>query len=382
MTKDNVEQQMKECRSEVRRLSRLLEVSRLIYSEMEMEKLFPTVIDDISTIMGADRASLFVVDHIKEEVWTMVAQGAGAIHLSIYQGIIGWVARTGKSALINDPVNDHRFYPHIDKMLAYKTKNVVAVPLKNHRGTTIGVLEIMNKKRGNFNGNDLDFAETVGSQLAIALENAELYDSLKKTFESIVDVLALTIDERHPGSRGHSRRVAAYAEGIAREMRLSEERIEIIKLAALLHDYGKISIPDEILKKNGKLSAEEYEIMKRHALMTYEILSKVHFAPEMSDIPTIAYLHHENWDGKGYPFGKKGKEIPLGARIIAVADVFDAITTTREYHDSQSAEYAVDYIKNHSGTQFDPDVVEAFARYYTEELLYRDATKSHGKTAS
>jgi HD-GYP domain-containing protein (c-di-GMP phosphodiesterase class II) len=129
-----------------------------------------------------------------------------------------------------------------------------------------------------------------------------------------------------------------------------------------LHDYGKIGIPDSILKKEGKLSDEEYEIMKEHAISTYNILSRVHFSEEMTKLPLIAAMHHERWDGNGYPFSKKEKEIPLEARIIAVADVFDGMTSWREYHDPWSVQTAVDEIKEGNGTRFDPDVVSAFIR--------------------
>ncbi len=239
----------------------------------------------------------------------------------------------------------------------------MAVPILDSGERPIGVLVFTNKK-GDFDDEDLELGISLAGQLSVAFENALLYDHLMKTFKSLVEVMAMSIDARHPISSGHSRRVALYSALIAQEMGLSPDKVELIQLAALLHDYGKISIPDSILKKEGQLSDEEFELMKEHAQSTYDILTHVNFADEMVDIPAIAAMHHERWDGKGYPFQKKGQEIPMGARIIAVADVYDAMTSWREYHNPYTNEMASHEIQMGKDTKFAPEVVDAFIKVY------------------
>jgi putative nucleotidyltransferase with HDIG domain len=310
--------------------------------------------------MDVNSVVLFKIDRINQKLYSKFSVLPVDFELSLNEGVTGWVARTGKSAVVNKPCEDHRYYPHFDRIHNLKTKNLLATPINDSRGKAIGVLVFANKINSGFDEEDLELAESLSAQMSVAFENAMLFENLMHTFRSLVEVLAITIDERHPGSKGHSLRVAIISEMIADEMGLDSTKIELIKLAAYLHDYGKISIPDSILKKEGYLTDEEFEIMKDHAISTYNILKRVYFSDEMSNIPKIAALHHERWDGKGYPFGMKGEEIPLGARIIAVADVFDAMTSWREYHNPYSKEIAIDEIKRGKNDKFDPKVVDAF----------------------
>lgn len=370
-----LEERIRKLEAENAQLSKLLEISIAFQSEMDVDRLFPTIIPYASQSVGADRCSVFAYNKQKGILWTRVAQGTGLIVIPKNKGVAGWVLEHREPLIIADAYSDPRFDPSTDQRTGYRTKTLAAIPLLNRYGEPIGVFEAVNKLDGGvFTKNDLKILKAVAAQISIALENAMLYTQLRETFESFVDVMAFSIDAKHPVARGHSRRVAIYAKGIAEYMRLSPKTVTKIYLAGLLHDYGKISIPDAILHKAGALTREEYEQMKRHAIMTYRILSRIKFSADMVDIPLIASEHHERWDGKGYPFGKSHDQIPMGAQILAVADVFDAITSFREYHTPKGFREAKEEIVSLRGKAFDPRVVDAFVRYFDEEL---DPKKIH-----
>jgi uncharacterized protein (TIGR02266 family) len=200
--------------------------------------------------------------------------------------------------------------------------------------------------------------------IGVAIRNAELLLSKDKEFRSTLQVLAASIDARDPMTAGHSEKVTEYSVGICEEMRLDFEFRECVRVAALLHDYGKIGVPDSILKKEGRLTKDEYEIIKTHTLQTRDILQQINFEGKYQEVPEIAGSHHEKWDGTGYPLGLKGELIPLGARIVAVADFFEAITSKRHYRKPMPIDVAIDLLLKESGTSFDEEVVEAFIRYY------------------
>ncbi|MEW6455314.1 MAG: HD domain-containing phosphohydrolase [Acidobacteriota bacterium] len=183
-------------------------------------------------------------------------------------------------------------------------------------------------------------------------------EELNETYNETLNSLILALDFRDTETHGHSNRVTEYAIKIAESYGI-EDKDELITLrrAALLHDIGKIAIPDYILRKPEKLSPEEWETMKTHSEIGYNMMRKVKFLQPAS---IIVLYHHENYDGTGYPYGKKNDEIPLGARIFAVADALDALTSDRPYRKAYSFEYAREEIKKNSGTQFDPKIIEAF----------------------
>ena len=359
----------KKLEQNINRFRKFLEIGATFRSEMDIDQLLPLIVEKTSDAIDVEKCSVFLYNKDKGILWTKVAQKSKPIIIPKERGIAGWVFRSNRSLIVPDAYADVRFDQSIDARTGFKTKSIAALPLKGKKDKPIGVFEAMNKKNGEpFDDEDMIFLEIVATQIGISIESAMLYTELLRTFESFIDVMAFTIDAKHPISRGHSRRVAIYSKGIAIELGLSKDTVEKIYWAGLLHDYGKISVPDAILQKAGKLTDDEYEQIKRHALMTYRILSRIHFSKDMRDIPLIASEHHERWDGKGYPFGKKDDQIPLGARIIAVADVFDAITSFREYHSPLTFAEAKEEIIEQRGKMFDPRVVDAFVRYYDKEL--------------
>ncbi|GFE58997.1 HD domain-containing phosphohydrolase [Geobacter sp. AOG1] len=216
---------------------------------------------------------------------------------------------------------------------------------------------------------DMSLLMGIAPMIGISIRNADLIDARGRQFRSILKVMAASIDARDPLTAGHSEKVTEYALGICTELGLSDEHRELIRVASLLHDYGKIGVPDAILKKNGMLTDDEYEIVKTHSFKTREILEQISFEGIFSKVPEIAGSHHEKLDGSGYPQGLRGKEIPLGARIIAVADFFEAITAKRHYRDPMTIEDAFRLLREEGGKHFDRRLVEALISYYNKSCV-------------
>jgi putative nucleotidyltransferase with HDIG domain len=244
----------------------------------------------------------------------------------------------------------------------------------------IGVLQVINaKKKKRFDTEDETFLQDLTSQVGIALENSLLIEEVLLSFNSSISTLSATVDARHPFTAGHSERVTEYSLLIARQMGLTENEIEVLKFAGLLHDIGKIGIRDNILLKNGQFTPEERNEMKSHPEKTKVILDKFRFPRSLRKVPEIAVHHHERIDGHGYPRGLTGDQLPLGSKILAVADVFDAITSLRDYpkyvddeilsNDPMPLPKAVSILENGAGTQFDPEIVNAFIRCLPKALL-------------
>jgi putative nucleotidyltransferase with HDIG domain len=207
--------------------------------------------------------------------------------------------------------------------------------------------------------------------LLITLISASLMKYIQKVKEDNLELttaLANALDSRDAYTMHHSANVAKYSMQIAEKMNLSKENCEIIHKGALLHDIGKIGIPEHILKKNKKLTSEEYEIIKSHPKIGYEMIEHVGSFHNNGILDIVLY-HHERYDGKGYPLGLKGNQIPLYARIVAVADTFDAMTTKRVYRDKLSLDYTLHEIWKNKGSQFDPEVVDVFLSLFDRQLI-------------
>ena len=218
---------------------------------------------------------------------------------------------------------------------------------------------------------DIRFLSLFAGQAASAIANARLFEDLRKSNISIMSAYDTTIegwsramDLRDHETEGHTLRVTDLTLKLARRLNLSESQLTHIRRGSLLHDIGKMGVPDAILLKDGNLSGEEWAIMRKHPQLAYEMLSSIDYLHDALDIPSN---HHEKWDGSGYPRGLKGEQIPLAARIFAVVDVWDAVRSDRPYRKGWDTNTAVEYIKSQSGTHFDPNIVEAFLKLLHEE---------------
>jgi putative nucleotidyltransferase with HDIG domain len=238
------------------------------------------------------------------------------------------------------------------------------------KGQLKGVLEIFNREALNPDPEWLDYLETLGRQAAIAIENAQLFEGLQKSNQELFMAYDATIagwshamDLRDKETEGHTQRVSELTLKLAERMGISQQEQVHIRRGALLHDIGKLGVPDQILLKPGKLTEEEWVIMRKHPTYALEMLMPIYYLRPALDIP---YCHHEKWDGTGYPRGLKGEEIPLAARIFAVVDVWDALRSDRPYRDGWSPKKTRDYILAESGKHFEPKVVEIFMELLEE----------------
>lgn len=355
---------------EVKRLKALLKISDYLGSTLDLEELLYRIMEVTREQLNADRCTVFLIDHERRELWSKVAMGVNQeIRFSIEKGIAGHVARTGEILNIKDAYADPRFNPDVDKKTGYRTRNLLTMPMHNKQNEIIGVFQVLNKKQGSFTDEDVELLKAISSVAATAVENASLYDELNRSFVSFMETLSTTLDARDYITSGHSRRVTLYAVQVARLMRLSKREIELIRYAALLHDIGKLGIPEIVLFKNKKLSEEEYNIIKRHAVLSKSILAKIRFQRHLKEIPQIAAAHHEKIDGTGYPQGLKGDEIPLGGKILAVCDVFDALTSRRQYKDRMDILEVMDILEKETGRSFEPFVVYHFKNITLNVLI-------------
>lgn len=232
-------------------------------------------------------------------------------------------------------------------------------------GESIGILAVDNiRSKRLLVHSDMSLLMGISHFVGIFIRHTEHMEARENQLKSMLKVLVSSIDARDPVTKGHSEWVAEYAVGICNELGLNKDFREKIRIAALLHDYGKIGIPDSMLKKADRLTEYEYEYVKLHADKTREILSQINFEGYLKDVPEIAGAHHERIDGTGYPMGLIGDEIPYGAKIIAVADYFEAVTANRYYSEPMPPGRALDLVIEQIGTHFDKDIVNAFIRYY------------------
>ncbi len=259
--------------------------------------------------------------------------------------------------MVNDVATDPRWGG--DRQEVFQTRAILAVPLAT-RGSVIGVLQLLNPVgRDRFSEDDLRRMRLFAGLLAHPLQNARLYEARRRQFMETVTAWAEAIERKDPYTGGHVRRVTGYSLDLGEELGLSRREQEELWLAATLHDVGKIFVRDDILGKPGPLDTAEQEVMRRHPVDGAEILAGVH---DLRRVLGGIRSHHERLDGKGYPDGLADGEIPLAARIIAVADTYDAMTTSRPYRAGLPPERAAAEIAAGVGTQFDPAVVAAFER--------------------
>ena len=271
------------------------------------------------------------------------------------------MAQQGKPLIVNSPEKDPRFFKGVDERTEFKTRNIIRVPVKV-KAKTMGVLEAINRQeKGGFTKEDLSLLTSLADQVAIALDNSRLYQELEETFLQTADSLADTIEKRDPYTGGHTQRVTSYSLAIGKYLQLKPLERKRLKIASALHDIGKIGIEDHILKKPERLSPEEFDVIKRHSNMGAKIIEHIWQLREI--VPGVKY-HHEHVDGMGYPDGLRGEEIPVLAKIVAVADTYDAMTTDRPYCKAMDRGAAIEELKKCSGTQLDQGVVEAFLQAY------------------
>lgn len=287
------------------------------------------------------------------------------IKIRLGEGVTGKVAETGVPMHISDVSGMKDYIPSLDNL-----KSELCVPLIVS-GKTIGVINVESTNVDEFTEDDVQLLSTISSQMATAIERIRLYkelvhsnEELTTAYDRTLEGWAQALELRDQETQGHTERVTQLTMRLAKKMGIKESEREHIQRGALLHDIGKIGIPDSILFKPASLDEREWEIMKKHPVYAFNILSRVPFLLPATEIP---YAHHEHWDGSGYPRGMKGEEIPIAARIFAIADVWDALTTSRPYRAAWNKPETMAYIKEQSGKHFDPQIVKVFLKMIEDE---------------
>jgi len=359
---ERVKGELKLARERCGKLEILTKLSSLLNSSLDFAYVKKKAITAVTELLDCEASSLLLKDE-KGKLFFEVALGEkGEIvkrfHLKMGQGIAGWVAMYGEPLIILKAQEDPRFFKEVDQATGFVTENIICVPLRIKEGI-IGVIQGINKREGEFTKSDLELFCALADQIAIALDNARLYEELNVMTLQLIEGLSEAIEKRDSYSGGHPQRVLKICMAMSKYLPLTAEEKRQLMLAAILHDIGKVGITDQILSKHGVLTVEEMEIIREHPAAGAAIVG--HIKQLQAIIPAIKY-HHEHYDGSGYPEGLRGEEIPLVARIIAVADAYDAIMHERAYHKGMSKSEAVAEIAENVGTQFDPHIVEAFAQ--------------------
>jgi len=358
---------IRESRNRINQLSTLTKVTALINATMVQSDLLLEIMTAAEELMEAEASSIMLINHETDELEFQVAHGERSdevmlVTVPLGKGIAGTVALSGESVLVKDAQNDERLYKKVDEFSDFVTKSLICVPLRV-KDEIIGVAQVLNKKgkRSYFTNDEMELFESLANQAAIAIDNARLYREQHELMVGVIRSLALSIDAKDPYTHGHSERVTMFALAIYNELEVSYEIDRgKIQISCLMHDIGKLGIREQILLKPDRLTEDEYEEIKKHPQIGKSIIEpiKQFNGPVMDGMLS----HHERYDGKGYPEGLKGDAIPFIARIIAVADAFDAMTSDRAYRKGMSFQKATDELDDNAGKQFDPTVVKAFKR--------------------
>ena len=370
-----------------KQLLKLTEIGIALTAERDISKLLAKILREARYFANAEAGTLYIKEQNKLRFAvtqndgidnpTGAPEAADASRSTFLRGLYleiskksmaGYVAYTGEVLNIDDVYHissekEYSFNPEFDKKQNYRCQSMLIVPMKDEKNEVIGVVQLINAK--NERKETITFLPeieplvlSIASQAAVALRNAQLHDEMKRVYLDTIYRLSVAAEYKDTDTGMHIKRMSHYSAIIASELGFSDDVVENILYASPMHDIGKIGIPDGILKKPGKLTDEEFDTMKTHTIIGAQILSQSdNEILKLSE--KIALTHHEKYDGSGYPNKIKGEEIPIEGRIVAVADVFDALTSPRCYKPPFPVEKALSIIKEGSGTHFDSKCVDA-----------------------
>lgn len=350
-----------------RQLRALVGVGHVINSTRGLDTVLDEVMDSVIALMRAERGMIMLYDEHRE-LRSEAARGMDQVNLEgndflVSKTIVRRVLENGSPVLTTNAQEDPRFGGQ-KSVVEQNLRSILCVPLKL-KEENIGVIFVDSRVySGLFDENDLEILSAFADQAAVAIDNARMFDKLQKAnlelteaYDATLNGWALTLELRDKETEGHTQRVTALTEILAKKMGIHGKELEHIRRGSLLHDIGKMAIPDYILLKRGQLTLAERKFMELHPDFAREMLENIEFLRPAIDIP---YCHHEKWDGSGYPQNLRGEEIPFAARIFAVVDVWDALTSERPYRDPLEPEEVRKHIQDESGKHFDPRVVSAF----------------------
>ena len=354
----------------------LTAIEGAITSSLDLSLTLNVFIEQVMSQLRVDAAAVLLYDPAPQELTFAAERGFRSnrikkVTVRAGQSLAGTVIERREHLIIRDFETEDA---GLLMPTGYSFKNAFLVREEGFRayagvpllvkGEVKGLIEIFHRRPFTPDGEWLDFLEALTHQAAIAIDNAGMYEQLQRSHKEIVLAYEMTIegwaralDIRDNETHGHSRRVTNLTVQTAEAMGINNGSLTNIRRGALLHDIGKLGVPDSILLKPGKLTDEEMALMKRHPEIAFDILSPIPFLREALDIP---YLHHEKWDGSGYPRGLRGEDIPVPSRIFAVIDVWDALLSDRPYRPAWSEDRVIDYLKAERGRHFDPEIVDIF----------------------
>ncbi len=359
-------------RRRVERLKALRDIDVAITSSFDVRVTFNILLEQVATQLHVDAVDILALNEHTHELDFLIGRGfrSSALqhtHLRLGKGYAGIVALERRLVHIVDLQADESLLQQSPSLLGEGFVSYFGVPLIA-KGQVQGVLEVFHRQALHPDQEWIEFLETLGGQAAIAIDNAALFNSLQRTnvdlmlaYDATIEGWSHALDLRDKETEGHTQRVTNMTIRLAQAMNIAESEIIHIRRGALLHDIGKMGIPDGILLKPGPLTDEEWVIMRKHPVYAYEMLSPIQYLGPALDIP---YCHHEKWDGTGYPRGLKGEQIPLSARIFAIVDVWDALSSDRPYRAAWPEAKVREHVLSLSGTHFDPHVVAAFSQLF------------------
>lgn len=357
-----------------RHLATLHRVSELLTEARDIDGLSDATLRAILEVTAADRAALVLrrkdPDTGGAEVAAAQSRLPGQENFTVSRTLVADVIDKGVSTFAHDATSDERFSAG-ESVIGQRVRSVMCVPLRT-TDQVLGALYVDSLSgAGRFSEADLELLAAIGNQAGVALHRVRLMTELERLLLDTIRAIAATVDAKDGYTHKHSERVAALSKRIAAELGLSPDEQETVVLSGLLHDVGKIAVPDSILNKPGKLTPEEFEEMKKHPLHGARILANIQSAAIKAILPGVQY-HHEKWDGTGYPERRAGEEIPLLGRLLGVSDVFDALTSARSYRGAVPVETVVSIIEKEAGSHFDPAIVEALLRLHRRGELLPD----------
>ncbi len=355
-------------RRQLQRLRALRAIDLAIASSLDPRVTIDVLLDQVTQELEVDAACLLVFDRHMRTLTFQAGRGFRTEALRHTRLKLG-EGQAGQAALKREIIRLPDLQGSLDglsrsPLLEHEGfASYYAAPLEA-KGRILGVLEVFHRDPLTPDQDWFDFLEALAGQGAIAIENSELFNEVQisnqelvQAYDTTLEGWARALELRDDETEGHSARVTELTVRLSRSMGVSDSELVNFRRGALLHDIGKMGIPDRILLKPGPLNEEEWEIMRRHPVYAYELLAPINFLRQAIDIP---YCHHEKWDGSGYPRGLSGNKIPLPARIFAVVDVWDALRSDRPYRKAWEEDRAREYIRDQSGQHFDPQAVEAF----------------------
>ena len=345
------------------------EVGIVNAGDIKKEDFYATVVESACDLIRASRGTLMIYDEDTKELKISASKNTSkevieGTHIRPGQGIAGRAFQTGETIFVTDPEHNTQYKDFLGS--EEQKEPFIAIPLKV-KDKPFGILNLhLSREKESFTDYDLKFLTLLAGEAAITLENIKLYESIENFYLEMVQTLARVIDAKDSYTGDHAGRARRKARRLAEELHMPEQMIKYVEYSALLHDIGKIGIDGTILSKPGRLTAEEYDEIKKHPSIGYQILAPIHFLGPVAQM----VLYHQEWfNGMGYPEGLKGEEIPLGARIVATIDAWDAMMSDRPYRKALSREIGVSELEKGAGKQFDPLVVEAFLKLERKEWL-------------